>query len=127
MIESVMNHLVRTAFLSDTHHGFVPRPSLSLRRRSYWSDLAGLQCVDGIPHDRGPCTAVPSHLGADHWSLPVPSSSALDPRSSWMVLDQIFSWPQRFRQVGNRSGQMTSRMISPGARLKAGPNQRRRR
>ncbi len=47
----------------------LPDYSLSLRRRSSWSDLAGLQCVDGIPHDRGPCAAVLGHIGADHWPL----------------------------------------------------------
>ncbi len=32
--------------------------------------------------------------------------------------------PRRFRQVGNGGGQMTSRVISPGARLEACPNER---
>ncbi len=48
------------------------------------------------------------HLNADRWPLPVPSSKVLDPgtprnaRSSWMVLDQAFSWSRwRFRQIGN--------------------------
>ncbi len=42
---------------------------------------ASLKCVDGIPHDRGPCTAVLGHLHADHWPLQVPSLLAIDPRS----------------------------------------------
>ncbi len=44
--------------------------SLSLRRRSSWLELVGLHCVDGIPHDRGPCTAVLGHLGVNHRPLP---------------------------------------------------------
>ncbi len=59
---------------------FVDAPSeqntklMSLRRRSSWAESAGLQCIDGIPHDRGPCTAVLGYLDADRWPLLVPAS-----------------------------------------------------
>ncbi len=54
----------------------LPSLSLSLRRRSPWWDLAGLQCVDGIPHDRGPCTAV---LGHRSISMATPGSIVVGP------------------------------------------------
>ncbi len=63
---------------------------LSLRRRSSWPSLTGFRCVDGIPHGCRPCAAVLGHLDADPWPLPVPTSKAIDPGSSWMVLDQVF-------------------------------------
>ncbi len=94
----------------------------------------GLQYVHGISHDRCPCAAVLSHLDADRWPFPVPTSKVIDPGSSKkceVFLDgprpRLHLAPRRFRQVGNGVGQMTSRMISPGARLEACPNQRKRR
>ncbi len=53
--------------------------------------LVGLQCVHVFPHACGPCAAVLGRLDADRWPLQVPTLKAIDTRSSWMVLAQVFS------------------------------------